>query len=163
MPGTLEDYAAAVTRVISIGRDAEQGFHGAVSVTNEPPLKQMLEQYSLQHGQFAAQLQEAIRSTGFDPALPLGLGGKIYTEWINLKALVTRHDRHAILVELERGEKWVVDAYRDALGKNLPAGIRTVIEQQYEQVQQTHTHLRSLRDAAAPKTPEPERTTTLDK
>jgi uncharacterized protein (TIGR02284 family) len=163
MTGTLEDFAASVSRVISICRDAEQGFHGAAGVTNEPALKETLEQYSLQHGQFAAQLQEAVRSTGFDPTLPLGMGGRLYSEWINLKALVTRHDPYAILVEVARGETWVVDTYRDALEKNLPVGIRAVIAQQYAQIQQAHDHLTRLRDAAAPKTPEPEHSAPLQK
>jgi uncharacterized protein (TIGR02284 family) len=155
MPGTLEDYAAALSRLISICRDAEQGFHGAAGIANEAAVKEGLEQFSIQHGQFAGQLQDAIRSMGFDPLLPLGLGGKLYTEWINLKALVTRHDQHAILLEVERGEKWVVDAYNHALETNLPAGIRAVIQQQYEQVQQTENRLRRLRDLAVPKSAEP--------
>lgn len=97
MPGTLEDYAAAVNHVISICRDAEQGFRGAANAAKESELKDMLEQYSVLHGGFAAELQEAVKAMGFDSTSAAGAAGVLYAGWIQLKAALDGHDSHSIL------------------------------------------------------------------
>jgi uncharacterized protein (TIGR02284 family) len=150
MPGTLEETGAAISRVISICRDAEQGFRSAANAARAD-LKELLVRYSDQHGAFAAKLQEAVRALGYDPESPAGLGGMIYGGWINLKAVVTSHDEHGILVEAERGEDWVLSAYRDALEKNLPVGIRPILETQRAEIEKWHEYLKQRRDATAPK------------
>lgn len=151
MPGTLEEAATAISRVISICRDAEQGFRGAAGAARDPELKELFIRYSDQHGGFAAKLQEAVKALGYDAESPAGLGGIIYGGWINLKALVTSHDRHGILVEAERGEDWILNTYREALGRTLPAGIRPIIEAQRAEIENAHEYLRQRRDATAPK------------
>jgi uncharacterized protein (TIGR02284 family) len=151
MPGTLEDAATAITRIISICRDAEQGFRGAATAMQNRDLKELFFQYSSQHGGFAAKLQEAVKALGYDPELPAGLGGTIYGGWINLKALVTSHDQHGILVEAERGEDWVLDTYRSAIDKNLPVGIRPLVDAQLIEIEKAHNYLKQRRDATAPK------------
>jgi hypothetical protein len=116
MSGTLEDYAAAVNHVISICRDAEQGFRGAANAAKESELKDTFEQYSVVHGGFAAELQEAVKAMGFDSTSAAGAAGVLYAGWI--------------LVEAERCEEWCVSRYQEALAINLPVGIRSLLEVQ---------------------------------
>ena len=149
MPGTLHDYATAITNVIAICRDAEQGFRGAADAVNDPMLKEMFEQYSIERAGFASDLQTAVKSLGFDPTHPSGAGGVVHGAWMTVKGLVTGHSAHAILVETERGEDWSVKTYRDALATSLPVELRSIVERQYEQVQQAHNRIRALRDAKA--------------
>jgi uncharacterized protein (TIGR02284 family) len=151
MPGTLEEAATAISRIISICRDAEQGFRGAANAARDPELKDLFVRYSDQHGGYAAQLQEAVKALGYDPGSPAGLGGTIYGGWINLKALVTSHDQHGILVEAERGEDWTLSTYREATSKSLPVGIRPIVEAQCAEIERAHEYLRQRRDATAPK------------
>lgn len=160
MPGTLEDYATAVTNVISICRDAEQGFRAAADAVKQPALKEMFEQYSEQRGRFANELQEAVKSMGFDTPHPSGIAGTLHGAWMTVKGALTSHSEHAILEETERGEDWSLKTYREAVARNLPVGIRSMIEQQYEQVQQAHQHIKLLREATAPKEPPPPPTQT---
>lgn len=150
MPGTLEEAATAIARVISICRDAEQGFRGAANAAQDLELKELFLRYSDQHGAFAAKLQEAVKALGYDAESPAGLGGMLYGGWIKLKALVTSHDRHGILVEAERGEDWVLGTYRDAVDKTLPTGIRPIMEAQRAEVEVAHNYLKQRRDATAP-------------
>src|SRR5271156_2393653 len=154
MPGTLQDYAQAVHDVITVCRDGEQGFRGAAQAVNAPAIKEMFQQYSAQRGQFAAELQGAVKALGFETIDPQGLGGVLFAGWINLKGLLTGHDVHAVLVEAERGEDWTLKTYRSALGKTLPPEIASIIQKQFEQVQEAHDRIRSLRDSTAPP-PEP--------
>jgi uncharacterized protein (TIGR02284 family) len=67
-----------------------------------------------------------------------------------LKGLLTGHDVHAILVETERGEDWSLNTYRSALSKTLPPEIAAIIQKQFEEVQEAHNRIRSLRDSTAP-------------
>jgi uncharacterized protein (TIGR02284 family) len=150
MPGTLQDYAQAVHDVITVCRDAEQGYRGAAQAVNAPVMKEIFEEYSAQRGQFAAELQSAVKALGFETIDPQGLGGMLYASWISLKALVTGHDVHGVLVEAERGEDWSLKTYRAALGKTLPAEIASIIERQFKDVQSAHDRIRTLRDASTP-------------
>ena len=155
MPGTLQDFAQAVHNVISINRDAEQGFRGAAQAVNDPTIKQMFEQYSAQRAQFAVELQAAVRTMGFDATDPQGLGGMLHASWISLKGMITGHDVHAILVETERAEDWSLQTYRAALGKTLPPEIASIMQRQFEEVQAGHDRIKTLRDSTAPPPDEP--------
>lgn len=155
MPGTLQDYAQAVHDVISINRDAEQGFRGAAQAVNDPAVKQMFAQYAAQRAQFAVELQNAVRSLGFEAIDPQGLGGMLHASWMSLKGMLTGHDAHAILVEAEKGEDSALQTYRVALSKTLSREIAAIIERQFVEIEAAHDRIRALRDATAP--PEDER------
>jgi uncharacterized protein (TIGR02284 family) len=153
MPGTLEDYAAAVNRVISACRDAEQGFRGAANAAREPMLRDMFEQYSALHARFATELQDAVKTLGFEIAQPAGVSGMLYAGWIKLKSALDGHDSHSILVEADRCEEWCVNGYRDALATNLPVGIRSLVEAQYEKIQALHSQVHGRREVLARQVP----------
>jgi hypothetical protein len=53
-------------------------------------------------------------------------------------------------VEAERGEDWTLKAYRTALGTTLPPEIASIIQKQFEEVQEAHNRIKSLRDSTAP-------------
>jgi uncharacterized protein (TIGR02284 family) len=150
MPGTLLEYGQAVHDVISVCRDGEQGFRGAAHAVKTSTVKEMFEQYSAQRAQFATELQGAVKALGFETDDPQGLGGVLFASWISLKGMLTGHDVHAILVEAERGEDWTIKTYRTALSKTLPPEIASIVQKQFEEVQQAHDRIRSLRDSTAP-------------
>lgn len=150
MPGTLQDYAQAVHDVISVCRDAEQGFRGAAQAVRTSTIRTMFEQYAAQRAQFAAEIQAAIKSQGFDVIDPQGAGGMLHASWMSLKGILTRHDVHAILVETERGEDHSLNVYRNALSKTMPPEIAAIMQRQYEEIQASHDRIRTLRDTTAP-------------
>ncbi len=149
MPGTLQDYAQAVHDVISINRDAEQGFRGAAHAVNDPAVKQMFAQYAAQRADFAVELQNAVRSLGFEVIDPQGLGGMLHASWMSLKGILTRHDAHAILVEAEKGEDSALKTYRVALSKTLTPEIAAIMQCQFTEIERAHDRIRTLRDATA--------------
>ncbi|HEX5228961.1 MAG TPA: PA2169 family four-helix-bundle protein [Bryobacteraceae bacterium] len=150
MPGTLQDYAQAVHDVITINRDAEQGFRGAAHAVSDSALKEMFLGYAAQRARFAVEIQNAIRAMGFDPIDPQGAGGMLHASWISLKGMLTGHDAHAILVETERGEDSSLKTYRIALSRTLTPEIAAIMERQFEEIQVAHDRIRMLRDSTAP-------------
>lgn len=150
MPGTLQDYAQAVHDVITINRDAEQGFRGAAHAVNDSALKETFLGYAAQRARFAAEIQAAVKAMGFDPIDPQGAGGMLHASWMSLKGMLTGHDPHAILVETERGEDSSIRTYRIALSRMLTPEIAAIIERQFAEIQAAHEHIRALRDSTAP-------------
>jgi uncharacterized protein (TIGR02284 family) len=75
--------------------------------------------------------------------------GKLYRAWMDVKAVFTGHDRHAILSNCEFGEDAAQKAYRDALETDdLPANIRTMLKLQQQTLKASHDEIRNLRDMA---------------
>ncbi len=74
--------------------------------------------------------------------------GKLYRAWMDVKAVFTGHDRHAVLSNCEFGEDAAQKAYKDALQEDLPGYIRTSLEAQKSMLRASHDKIKALRDAA---------------
>ncbi len=144
-----EEYVSAVNDVISICKDAEEGFRGAANAVENTTLKSMFEEYSGQRAGFARELQAAVREQGAEAATPAGVAGTLHRGWMALKGALTGHSEHQILEETERGEDLSKKRYQEALSKQMPAQIRTIVQRQYDQVLQAHDRIKSLRDSTA--------------
>ena len=77
--------------------------------------------------------------------------------WAGLRAALARGEDAAILDACERGESWILEAYRNALDDHLPEFVRETVLRQFEILMSTHDAIRGCRieravrgDAAAP-------------
>ncbi len=150
MPGTLQDYAQAVHDVITTNRDAEQGFRGAAHAVNDSAMKELFLQHAAQRAGFAVELQTAVKAMGFDPIDPEGMSGMLRASWMSVKGMVTGHNVHGILVEVEKAEDSSLQIYRLALSRTLTPEIAAIMQKQMAEVQQAHDRIRALRDSTAP-------------
>jgi uncharacterized protein (TIGR02284 family) len=67
----------------------------------------------------------------------------------HVRAVFSGHDRHAVLANCERGEDAAQSAYKEALSENdLPAYVRTMLEEQKQNLRASHDKIKALRDAA---------------
>lgn len=74
--------------------------------------------------------------------------GKIYRVWMDVKAVFTGHDRHAVLENCEAGEDAAQKAYKSALQTGgLPAYIVELITKQKSELRSAHDEVKALRDA----------------
>ena len=75
--------------------------------------------------------------------------GKIYRAWMDVKALFSGKDRHAILESCETGEDAAQKAYNAALEEeDVPAFLRDIISTQKELLKNSHDEIKTLRDQA---------------
>jgi len=131
-------------------KDGQEGFRQSAEGVDDPQLKSVFDEYSLQRSRFAGELQSEVRGMGEpDPENSSSVAGSMHRAWINVKSAVTSRDRHAILAEAERGEDSAVSAYKGAMEKDLPAPIKSIVARQATQVKEAHDRIRSLRDATA--------------
>jgi uncharacterized protein (TIGR02284 family) len=155
MAETLHNFSAAVEKLISINRDAEQGFRAAADAVGDTELKRMFVQLSTQRAGFASEIQESVRKLGFEPANPLGTAGTLHGVWISLKGAFVNNKAHSALEEAESGEDQALNAYREALAVILQSDLRSVVERQLAAIQESHARIRTLRDQTAPPPPAP--------
>jgi uncharacterized protein (TIGR02284 family) len=73
--------------------------------------------------------------------------GKIYRAWMDVKAVFTGHDRHAVLANCEGGEDAAQRAYNEALDSDdLPKYIRQLLTEQQSTLKASHNKIKALRD-----------------
>jgi len=63
---------------------------------------------------------------------------------MGLRAALEGGDDRAIVSECERGETQALDAYRSALGTDMPAGVRVMVERQFAEVKEAHNLIGNL-------------------
>ena len=131
--------------VIETCKDSEEGFRSAAEKVRSE-VRSLFQTYASQRAQFASELQSEVARLGGKPETSGSTAGALHRGWMGLKSALTGEDDHAILAEAERGEDSAVKAYRDALSKDLPTDLRSIIERQFREVQETHNRVRSLRD-----------------
>ena len=156
MAETLRDFSAAVDKLISINRDSEQGFRASADAIPDVTMKRMFVELSAERAKFASEIQEAVRSIGFEPPNPLGTAGTLHGVWIALKGAILENRAHAVLEEAERGEDQALQVYRQAQSLILQPELRGIVDRQLAAIQQSHDKIRGIRDEMAqPPTPAP--------
>ena len=144
-----DDIIATLNNLIETSRDGEQGFRTCADGVKSPQLKQTFEHAASRCAQAVSELQAKVRSLGGDPENRGSVSGSLHRGWVNIKSTITGMDEAAVLAECELGEDVAKTAYEDALKKDLPADVRSMIEREYEGVKQHHDPVRQLRNAVA--------------
>lgn len=149
MNETPSNVLSTINNLIQTCKDGQEGFREASENVDDPELKHLLAEYSMQRSQFAGVLQNAALYLGdHDPKDSGSVGGAIHRGWINLKAAIAGRDRYKILSECEAGEDTAVKEYRKALELALPSDITATISEQFAEIQTAHDQIRALRDGA---------------
>jgi uncharacterized protein (TIGR02284 family) len=65
--------------------------------------------------------------------------------WAGLRAALALGEDEAILDACERGESWILEAYRNALDDHLPDFVRDTVLRQFEILMSTHDAIRGCR------------------
>jgi uncharacterized protein (TIGR02284 family) len=135
--------------LIQICLDGEKGFAEAADHVKDASLKRELMEYSTQRRDFAADLQSVVAGKGGEPSTHGDASAGLHRAWINVKAVFTSNDRHAVLAECERGEDSAVAAYKKAQSSGMVSDAAQLVQSQASAVKRTHDRIKALRDAAA--------------
>ena len=141
-----DEVVSTLNDLIETCKDGEEGFRTCAEDIGEPQLKSFFMSRAQGCATAAGELQQLVRNYGGDPEKSGGLGGAIHRRWVDIKSAIMGHDDKAILKECERGEDVAVSSYRNALEKNLPVDVRSVVERQYQGLLQNHDQVKALRD-----------------
>ena len=144
----LKETISTINDLIETLKDGQEGFRQAAEGVEDPELKSLFNEFSLQRSRFAGELQS--QAVGLGESKPEDSGsaaGAMHRAWINLKSAIAKNDDHAILAECERGEDSAVKEYLEAMEEeNLAEPVREIISRQYAEVQNAHDRIKQLRD-----------------
>lgn len=142
-----KEIVSTINGLIETLKDGQEGFKQAAEGVKDSGLKSLFQEFSQQRGRFATELQTQARQLGEpEPEESSSAAGAMHRAWINLKAVVTSGDDHAILAECERGEDSAVKEFEEAMENGLSSPIRETISRQFSEVKIAHDRIKSLRD-----------------
>ena len=143
-----EEVISTLNGLIQTCRDGQEGFETAADGVENGELKKLFRDYSRQRAGFVGELRDEVRRLGGEPADSGTLGGSLHRGWMDIRAAVSGGDDAGIITECERGEDAAVKNYSAALGRDMPAGVRPVVERQFAAVKEAHDRIRSLQRAS---------------
>ncbi len=138
--------------LILINNDRIDGYEKAIKETKpeDDDLKVLYASMIAESHRNKIALATEVQAMGADVEQGTTTSGKIYRAWMDVKAVFTGHDRHAVLANCEAGEDATQRAYRDALEHEaLPAFIRELLVRQKEALHESHDEVKALRDQYA--------------
>jgi uncharacterized protein (TIGR02284 family) len=115
MKTQYEKVVEELNGLIQLNYDRQKGYLEASEAIPEGSLRPLLEHLSNESGQFAEDLEEAVKKLLGTPASGQTFSGKMHQTWLNLKSAVTGKDREAILKSCEFGDQTLIEAYEAAL------------------------------------------------
>jgi len=141
-----DDTIGTLEHLIETCRDGQNGYRDAAEHIKNPEIRNWFNQQSLERGQFAGELESQVQQLGkHDPDRKGSVSGALHRKWFELKEKLGGSDE-SVLSEVERGEDTAKEAYEDALKKDLPADIRTIVARQAQSVLIAHDRAKLLRD-----------------
>jgi len=146
MANDLSETRSTLNDLIETCKDSQEGFHSAAEKLKDPDIHTLFLKFYLQRSEFAGELQAEVTRTGGEPATSGTTAGAIHRGWIGLKTALAADTDHAILEEADRGEDAAVKNYIEALHKDLPHDLKTMLSRQLDEIQQTHKTIRELVD-----------------
>jgi uncharacterized protein (TIGR02284 family) len=140
------DVISTLNDLIETCKDGEQGFRTCAEDIKDAQMKSFFTTRAQSCAEAAAELQQEVRTLGGKPETSSSISGALHRRWVDIKGLVTGKDDEAILNECERGEDVAKRSYETALGKSLPANIKTIVERQYNGVLKNHDQVKAMRN-----------------
>jgi uncharacterized protein (TIGR02284 family) len=139
-----ENTLEVLNGLIRTCKDGEKGFLEAADSIENGYYQILFKEFARRRGQFASELLAIVRTFGGDPSRHGSVAGSIHRGWMNLKSTLDRGNDNLILSECERGEEAGLKNYEQAMKKNLPDNIRSLIQKQYEDVNTTLNRLHNM-------------------
>ncbi|KAA5532173.1 PA2169 family four-helix-bundle protein [Taibaiella lutea] len=137
--------------LIKINNDRVKGYEKALSEVKveDTDLKVLFAKMLRQSQELKSDLGMEVQALGHDMPTDTTTAGKIYRGWMDIKAIFTGNDRHAVLSNCEFGEDAAQNAYKMALETDgLSANISSLITTQKGELKISHNEIRAMRDAA---------------
>lgn len=142
IPGT-DTQVEVLNELITTCRNGQKGYETAAEGVEDSELKALFQRFSEQRRGFAEDLAalrgEAEADDGGSAA------GALHRGWIDIKSAIAGNDVERVLAECERGEEHALENYEEALEKDLPEDISSVVRTQLGEVRTAYERVRTLR------------------
>jgi len=141
-----DDVIDTLNDLIEISHDGEYGFRELADRAQAPELKQTFQRRADEIKSSVTDLQQAVTAQGGKPEDGGSAAGALHRGWVAVRSTLTTSTDLSLLEEAERGEDSALAGYRKAAKQELPAPVRSLVEQQLQGVQRNHDQIKALRD-----------------
>lgn len=145
--GSRHDIIEALQDLVECCKDGEYGFRTSADRAERADLKSILMQRAEDFRSAGEELNRLVAACGGAAEQGGSVLGAVHRGWVAVQATLGDNDK-AVLEGCERGQDNALARYHKALGKPLPADIRSVVERQLQMVQECHAQMKMLRDQA---------------
>lgn len=140
-----------INDLIEINNDRIVGYEKAIDELKEEnaDLRTLFHRYIQESKQYKNELVHEVKRLGGNPDVNSTTNsGKIYRVWMDLKSVVTGHDRKTVLENCEFGEDAAQKAYDMALNSDteLETSLRDLLVRQKAQLRVGHDEVKRLRN-----------------
>lgn len=134
-------------KLIRANIDSYNGFHESAEELADAKLKTLFKDIGDQRSAMASELQTLVEFNGEEAEDDGSVAAKTHRIWINIRGKLNGGDPHVILIEAERGEDHIKEAYEEILKETAGSAVNDVLLGQYAKVKAGHDKIRDLRDA----------------
>jgi uncharacterized protein (TIGR02284 family) len=146
---TKDEIVDTLNDLIQITEDSHEGYRKSAEDAEEQELKSLFNDLSAQRGAMVRDLQKHVAEQGGAPEASGTMLGGAHRFFVGLKSSVLGRDRTAILQEVERGEGEAIRRYEQALDKDLPPHLASVISQHLARLRSDRDRVASMNKASA--------------
>jgi len=144
MSGSTHDVISALNDLLETCRDSEEGFRHAGRHVSDREIHLLFDNYARQSAEFAAELEAEVRRLGGDPGEHSVFDGLAHPGWITIARKLTGEDEAAVMAECDCGVDALERSYANALEKELPSAVRSLVERQHRQVREVSDRVHAL-------------------
>lgn len=135
----------ALRDLISVHRDSEQAWHLCAASLGAGPLGDLSVRGGAECATAIRELEALVERLGGGRQAQRAVAAFWRSGWTGLRAALARGEDGAILDACERGESWILEAYRNTLDDHLPDFVRDAVLRQFEVLMTTHDAIRGCR------------------
>ncbi len=140
------DAIEVLEKLIETCRDGQNGYRDAAEHIKNPQIRAWFHEQSLGRAQFAGELEACVQRLGkHDPDREGSVTAALHRKWFEFREKVGGSDA-SVLEEVERGEDNAKHAYEDAMKRDLPSDIASIVERQAQSIFVSHDRAKTLRD-----------------
>ncbi|MFG0255135.1 MAG: PA2169 family four-helix-bundle protein, partial [Rhodopirellula sp. JB053] len=131
-------------KLIRANIDSYNGFHESAEELSDEKLATLFRSIGDERSAMASELQQYVEFNGKDAEDDGSVAAKTHRIWINIRGKLNGGDSHVILIEAERGEDHIKEAYEDVLKETAGSAMNDVLSAQYAKVKAGHDKIRDL-------------------
>ncbi|GAA4460652.1 PA2169 family four-helix-bundle protein [Novipirellula rosea] len=134
-------------KLIRANIDSYDGFRESAEELSDKKLATLFREIANERSALATELQNYVQWNGEEAEDDGSASAGVHRAWINVRSKLNGGDPYVVLIEAERGEDHIKNAYEEVLKDTAGSAMNDVLLSQYAVVKAGHDKVRDLRDA----------------
>ncbi|MCL4864504.1 MAG: PA2169 family four-helix-bundle protein [Gemmatimonadales bacterium] len=143
--GISSAHAGLLNDLLQLNHDSAEGLAKAKELATSAKLKTLFDGARTERMSAVQALEPLVRAAGGKPDKDLSVSGSLRRTWMKIRETLSPDGDKALIMEVERAEDEMKEAYQEAMRKPLPPAIKPVIEAQARQVFAVHDTFSNLK------------------